>query len=677
MALKKMMAQGIGSQMRVYSPATSALQLSGDTDMERLIGTIVSKNLKVLLPQLLITMLDFFHEAAVDAELICDVNVAVVEGALDAYGLLCLRGGHAQDEHATSTHVAAGETAGAVTHQFQSHAPYSRNRSGRAKADEATLLDEEPDPHHLLGITVEAFRKVMERLGVPETAWSDTDGYTLLNLYVRPFLKREQAEQFSVCEVFQREGMDGVGFATHFLSHVQSETIADTFNGLRSYVQQHDLDPKTTVWWVDYFCLKQLTKDFAPKKVQALIKRLHHTVLLLSPWNKPSLVERVWCVFEIFCSIQSESDLHAHIPVAECDAFLKELIEDWDVAMKIAARVTVQNASAYRESDAKAIKNLIRLEQGFEFTNSAVSTAFRHSLLAMVDRALQGSQWEGLPKIRLQLSAAMLHDYLSKSEQAMALSVEALEGLKLLQEGEQYMATALYTHGICKFRAGDLTAAEELFNQSLQQAIDSNGATSREAGMAEYGLGLVANHFKVKRFDEALKRCERAEATLAKTLSADHQDMSRVLGLLGIVYMNLGQFEASERTLLRTLSSIEARCGSAHVDYANTVAKLASLYSRQNNAEAARTEFDRSLRLYTLVPGADDVRVGRTHHYFGEFLLKQRDFKAARLHFEEALRVNRVNASGDSKTFIKAAMGKIIEAIEGDLQEARNQMEEL
>lgn len=142
-------------------------------------------------------------------------------------------------------------------------------------------------------------------------------GYDLV-AFIRDWLERNDYSEFSVAEVMMAAGHPGVKQADLFLSHCQCELVSTTLNAM-SRASSFCGD---TAFFLDYFILRQCQPgDFDPIQVKDAIRRIGHTVVVLDPhihpWPvpvspstyKPEAIARVWCAYEMYCSLATETML--------------------------------------------------------------------------------------------------------------------------------------------------------------------------------------------------------------------------------------------------------------------------------------------------------------------------------------------------------------------------------
>lgn len=73
---------------------------------------------------------------------------------------------------------------------------------------------------------------------------------------------------------------------------------------------------KEPSFFVDYFILRQCKMDFLPERVEKAIAEIGHTVIVLDPHVralpptcKPEAIDRVWCCYEMCCTIKCKAKI--------------------------------------------------------------------------------------------------------------------------------------------------------------------------------------------------------------------------------------------------------------------------------------------------------------------------------------------------------------------------------
>jgi hypothetical protein len=104
------------------------------------------------------------------------------------------------------------------------------------------------------------------------------------------------------------EGEENVGPATHMLSSTWSYEFGDILGALYEFCEAHGLDPKRTYIWMDVLCVNQHRVVEAKhqggtglmnfeESFPDQLRRIGHMLAMMSPWNNPSYLKRIWCIF--------------------------------------------------------------------------------------------------------------------------------------------------------------------------------------------------------------------------------------------------------------------------------------------------------------------------------------------------------------------------------------------
>ena len=116
-------------------------------------------------------------------------------------------------------------------------------------------------------------RLSMRPSGTPWSSRSSSStGYDVAEA-VKQFLRRNGHTGRSICEVLQDEGSPHVGTATVFMSHVQASHVGSLLGTLREAPNLFDECTAKTIYWIDFFSLRQGEKDaFVPEQIVDVMK---------------------------------------------------------------------------------------------------------------------------------------------------------------------------------------------------------------------------------------------------------------------------------------------------------------------------------------------------------------------------------------------------------------------
>ena len=140
------------------------------------------------------------------------------------------------------------------------------------------------------------------------------------------WLRMNNAEDKSVCEVLKERGWEGVGEIEVFLSHVQAESPLETLRALQSIDcrgKREDmprgparkLKHEGSKVWVDYFCLRQLRNDFKPEQIEELIHKTGAMYVYIDGEETgSSYPTRSFTIFELSSAVKSKATLMIETP---------------------------------------------------------------------------------------------------------------------------------------------------------------------------------------------------------------------------------------------------------------------------------------------------------------------------------------------------------------------------
>ena len=150
-------------------------------------------------------------------------------------------------------------------------------------------------------------------------------GYDLAEA-IKMWLRMNNAEGKSVCEVLMERGWEGVGEIDVFLSHVQAEYPYETMKAMERIDSRgqstwgrvgpaRKLKHKGSKVWVDYFCLRQLRNDFKPAQIEELIRKTGAVYVLMDgPVTGSSYPTRSFTIFELSSAVKSKATLMIETP---------------------------------------------------------------------------------------------------------------------------------------------------------------------------------------------------------------------------------------------------------------------------------------------------------------------------------------------------------------------------
>jgi len=145
-------------------------------------------------------------------------------------------------------------------------------------------------------------------------------GYDLAEA-TKMWLRMNNAEDKSVCEVLKERGWEGIGELEVFLSHVQAESPWETLVAMSFIDNRHGPARRGTKHegskvWVDYFCLRQLRSDFQPEQIEELIRLTGAVYVHIDGADtNSSYPTRSFCVLEFSSAVKGKATIMIFTPI--------------------------------------------------------------------------------------------------------------------------------------------------------------------------------------------------------------------------------------------------------------------------------------------------------------------------------------------------------------------------
>ena len=232
-------------------------------------------------------------------------------------------------------------------------------------------------------------------------------GYDLAEA-TKMWLRMNNAEDKSVCEVLKERGWEGVGEAEVFLSHVQAESPNETLNAMNSIDKRQGEARRGTKHtgskiWVDYFCLRQLKNDFKTQQVEQLIRKTGAVYVYIDGKETGSSYStRTFCLFESATAIENGATLMINTP--KTGPLAPNTCGCWPFCACCCGlpdyTIDAANATARRAEDKAKVDKYIEEGPGFARVNQMMErelrrTATRYAWMDTIDCWCWPCQWMG------------------------------------------------------------------------------------------------------------------------------------------------------------------------------------------------------------------------------------------------------------------------------------------
>jgi hypothetical protein len=219
-------------------------------------------------------------------------------------------------------------------------------------------------------------------------------GYDLSD-FVRQWLAKEGCEGLSVCEAILTKARFShlrkyIGRADIFWSHVQQECVFETLASIRqarevmgvgcqpSGVQRaQDQIPQMPFFWLDYFCLRQLQKDFNTLAVLELVKEIGYVVASISTFG---YLKRSFCILELLAAVKGKAVLRISTAFQNTENLSGIFDKRWPTLRALAHSPVNSAAATTRDPEDKHLVDAyIRQAIGFAELDKIVTQAVLYS----------------------------------------------------------------------------------------------------------------------------------------------------------------------------------------------------------------------------------------------------------------------------------------------------------
>jgi len=306
-------------------------------------------------------------------------------------------------------------------------------------------------------------------------------------------------------------GPNEAGLATLMLSYTWGYSVQDVQDSLLDFCKRFDLTPERTYVWICCFCINQhkvraassvgrtIPFEEFQKEFGFRVRKVNHLVALMSPWDKPNYLKRVWCDFELYTAITEEVAVSIIMPPAQTTSYHHAICEESGIDMmwKHFGNVRIQEAEASVKQDRNRILNIIRAGPGFDKLNSVVVKHLQHWMVSSSEAYLQecfasGDARATAPStLKLCRRVNNLLRNMGHFKSAAAIVEQALEACHRVGMGEQAtVAELLRQLGILRRKQKDLEAAERAFMEAwrIHEVTDTLETPDGALLMLELGI---------------------------------------------------------------------------------------------------------------------------------------------------------------------------------------------
>lgn len=146
-----------------------------------------------------------------------------------------------------------------------------------------------------------------------------------------------------------------------FVSHAWAYKFVDVVEGIESFREtnkdkssfyfdlwvndQHKAVTLDFKWWTDTF--------------RHNVKEIQHTCMILTPWSNPVPFTRAWCLWELYCTLDTQTPLTIQMSVKEKENFIFTLETQYREVIKNFSQIDVSTSECWKEDDRLMIHDIV------------------------------------------------------------------------------------------------------------------------------------------------------------------------------------------------------------------------------------------------------------------------------------------------------------------------------
>ena len=197
------------------------------------------------------------------------------------------------------------------------------------------------------------------------------------------------------------------------------------------------------------------------------LQDIGRAVIVLSPWNRPEWIFRIWCLFEFYVMMRFCIPFVFVLSREQHGSFIKQLGDEGNDFLAMVSTLDMEKAEAFSDYDKRQIKQLVRDHLGgYSKLNESVIEAIREFCINEAVRAISTMTEEEKASNNLLFNSAMMISTVGDLDTALQYYSEDLQ-LKIRRLGPSHISVAM-TKGNMGFvykQLGDLSQARKLFEE--------------------------------------------------------------------------------------------------------------------------------------------------------------------------------------------------------------------
>ena len=389
-------------------------------------------------------------------------------------------------------------------------------------------------------------------------------------------LDRQKAEQheiynknltmdmISTCE--EKESKENKPCA--FISHAWKYQFLDVMDAIKDHfncdnemtdlsLPSDSVDESQVIIWLDLFTNNQhlapdLDFHWWSTTFKTAIQNIGRTVMVLSPWENPVPFTRAWCLFEIFCTVDTNTIFEVAMCKAQKEALVRAASDDLRNFRNMITIIDVENSEAWNPADLEKIFHVVKNTVGFPVINSTVLSEVRKWLI----------------------------DTLKKE---VKMATEEYSKLKLMN-----------TLGLLHYENGNYDLAFDILKECLDRLNEIEGKESHPSIQRMNNLAIMLD--KQGRSNAAAPMFQNCLDMYARTVGTMEPDYYNTLNSLAVCRRNMGEYEESSEHFRKCVGFFRESLGEFHTTTLNTMGNAGVSLDIQGDTEEALVCFEEVVR---------------------------------------------------------------------------------
>jgi tetratricopeptide (TPR) repeat protein len=496
----------------------------------------------------------------------------------------------------------------------------------------------------------------------------------------------------SFCEYVSKTDPSAVGLAKVFISHSWSGRFLDLIEAL----QEQFKDERDVLIWLDVVSLNQHEKikmkvDWLTGTLRNWIKEFNRTVMVLAPWSDPVPLTRGWCIWEIYCSIDTGADFRVAMS-QECESqFIRDLKQGPDLVInQMLGTINSEKSKCFDDDDKDAIHEAVRVSVGFTAINDLIFERMRSWIVEKAENYVRSVQQRKTfvdfaaidvsdddEVLESQKILGLLYENQGKYERAESIFKECLDKWSnKYGPHSEHVLSIMHDLARCHEKQGQYAASEKLFSECLESGKKVYGPNHVYVGLVSllnsFGVLCLANgnyskaeslFLECRGKEEALEEgknsiitmqcthnlallyCKQGRFDLAEPLALesfenkkrflkeDHPLTLESMSVLTEVYADLRKFDLAESFALECFGKSKSRLGMSHLTTLKAMNNLGALYKNAGKFNDSLPILEACFEIYSSVVGSD-------HQSALKCVANLADLYSARKEYEKVEKLN-------------------------------------